>query len=83
MNGRKITNSYLEHKDELMAKIRQILGKNDGSHIDKLATELGANFNGGALYEIIGNPIMSEKQKTILVTGGSGYIGSVTCKLSS
>jgi len=23
---------------------------------------------------------MSEKQKTILVTGGSGYIGSVTCK---
>ena len=48
--------TYLEHKDELMAKIRQILGKNDGSHIDKLATELGANFfNGGALYEIIGN----------------------------
>ena len=47
--------TYLEHKDELMAKIRQILGKNDGSYIDKLATELGANFlNGGALYEIIG-----------------------------
>ena len=48
--------TYLEHKDELMAKIRQILGKNDGSHIDKLASDLGENFfNGDALYKIIGN----------------------------
>ena len=49
--------TYLEHKEKLMAKIRQILGKNDVSHSSKsLADNLGANFfNGDALYKIIGN----------------------------
>lgn len=48
--------TYLEHKDKLMAKIRQILGKNDDSLTDKLATELCADFfSGEALYKIIGN----------------------------
>ena len=49
--------TYLEHKEELMAKIRQILGKNNGASSSKsLADNLGANFfNGDTLYKIIGN----------------------------
>ena len=48
--------TYLEHKEELMAKIRQILGKNDDSTVDRLADNLGQDFfNGESLYKIIGN----------------------------
>ena len=48
--------TYLEHKEELMAKIRQILGRNDDSTVDQLADKLGQDFfSGESLYKIIGN----------------------------
>ena len=48
--------TYLEHKEELMAKIRQILGRNDDSNVDQLADKLGQDFfSGESLYKIIGN----------------------------
>ena len=48
--------TYLEHKEELMAKIRQILGRNDDSTVDQLADKLGQEFfSGESLYKIIGN----------------------------
>lgn len=48
--------TYLEHKDKLMAKIRQILGKNNDLITTGLASQLGDNFfSGKELYKIIGN----------------------------
>ena len=48
--------TYLEHKDKLMAKIRQILGNSDDSLTTKLASELGADFfSGEALYKEVSN----------------------------
>ena len=48
--------TYLEHKDKLMAKIRQILGKSNELQNEKLASHLSEHFfNGNALYNIIGN----------------------------
>ena len=39
-----------------MAKIRQILGRNDDSTVDQLADKLGQDFfSGESLYKIIGN----------------------------
>jgi len=48
--------TYLEHKDKLMAKIRQILGKSNELQNEKLASHLSEHFfSGNALYNIIGN----------------------------
>ena len=48
--------TYLEHKDKLMAKIRQILGKSNELQNKKLASHLSEHFfSGNALYNIIGN----------------------------
>jgi len=47
--------TYLEHKEELMAKIRHILGNNKALNVSSLADNLSKNFfDGGAIYDIIG-----------------------------
>jgi glycosyltransferase involved in cell wall biosynthesis len=50
--------TYLEHKPELMAHIRQLIGKNDELDTNGLANNLGNDFfSGQALYKIIGNQL--------------------------
>jgi glycosyltransferase involved in cell wall biosynthesis len=48
--------TYLEHKEELMAKIRHILGNFEAINVQGLEEKLSNDFfNGNALYDIIGN----------------------------
>jgi len=50
--------TYLEHKDKLMAHIRQLLGKNGELDTNGLANNLTNDFfSGQALYKIIGNQL--------------------------
>ena len=48
--------TYLEHKEELMAKIRHILGNFEAINVQGLEEKLSNDFfNGNALYDVIGN----------------------------
>src|SRR6056300_1116872 len=48
--------TYLEHKEELMAKIRHILGNFEAINVQGLEEKLSNDFfNGSALYDVIGN----------------------------
>ena len=48
--------TYLEHKEELMAKIRHILGSFEAINVQGLEEKLSNDFfNGNALYDVIGN----------------------------